>query len=168
MPFNFPSLPELENEEELSRLYVSSTSNWVVPHVVMVGQSPARAKSVTNRMEFLLVDKGVTTFVCLQSEVLPQTENGIDLGGIQDGNEADILPSYADAACSVKGVSEVPKFVYFGIRDYDVAESLEGLDILIDNLLKRINDGEVLYVHCKGGEIFLIILISQGLLFLCC
>ena len=152
MPFNPPTLPQLDNDEEMKKHFVSPTANWVIPDAVMAGESPARASSVPDRMKSLRADFGVTTFVCLQSEVPPQTADGADFGGTKDGDEADKLPSYASAARDVEGVDAEPQFVYYGIRDEEEAESLEALDVLIEDLLKRINNGEVLYVHCKGGK----------------
>ncbi len=150
MPLDIPPLPQLDNDEEMKELFISPSANWVIPGVLIAGASPARSASVPDTMKDLRVGAGVTTFVCLQSEVPPQTEDGTDFGGTKDGNEADKLPSYAAAAREVDGVPE-PKFVYYGIRDEEEAESVEVLHTLIDDLLKRIKDEEVLYVHCKGG-----------------
>jgi hypothetical protein len=151
MIFSPPNLISLNNDEEMKQNhYFSPTANWVIPGSVMAGQSPARASSVSEMMQSLRVDAGVTTFVCLQSEVLPQSEDGIDFGGTKDGNEVDKMPSYAEAARQIENVTE-PKFVYYGIRDEEKAQSLEVLHILIDNLVKRVENGEVLYIHCKGG-----------------
>ena len=150
MSVSLPDLVPLSDEHEMMRHFFSPTANWVIPGAVMAGQSPARASSVPKIMEALRVEAGVTTFVCLQSEVPPQSEDGKNFGGTVDGNEASELPSYAEAARQIENVPE-PKFVYYGIRDEEEAESLEILDILTNDLLKRVEDGEVLYIHCKGG-----------------
>lgn len=138
------------NEEEMKTHFLSATANWVIPQSLIAGQSPARASSVEEEMIFLRKEANVSTFVCLQSEVPPQTSDGVDFGGTKDENEADILPSYAEEARQVENVTK-PKFVYYGIRDEEEAESLEVLHTLINDLVKRIQEGEVLYVHCKGG-----------------
>jgi len=147
-----PELIPLENDKELVKQhYFSRSANWVVPGKVMAGESPARV-SVKDSMESVRIEGGVTTFVCLQAEVEPQTNDYscTDYGGVKDGDEADILPSYADAARSVEDVPE-PKFVYYGIRDEEEATSLQELNVLVEDLLGRIKSGEVLYIHCKGG-----------------
>ena len=143
-----------DNEEELKTHFLSATANWVIPQTLIAGQSPARSSSVQEEMVFLRKEAGVTTFVCLQSEVPPQTADGVDFGGTKDENEADKLPSYAEEARRVENDTE-PKFVYYGIRDEEEAESLEVLDTLINDLVKRIEEGEVLYVHCKGGMLLI-------------
>jgi hypothetical protein len=140
----------LDNEEELKIHFFSDNANWVVPGVIMAGKSPALASSVEEIMKSLRSDAGVTTFVCLQAEALPQTEDGTDFGGIKDGNEVKNLPSYAEVARSVENAPE-PNFVYYGIRDEAEAESLEKLGELINDLKRRVEQGEVLYIHCKGG-----------------
>jgi protein tyrosine/serine phosphatase len=62
------------------------------------------------------------------------------------------MPSYANIATQVDPVSE-PKFVYYGMKDDDIASSLDELRALIKNLVKRVQeDGEILYIHCKGGS----------------
>ena len=144
------SIAPLDNEEEMNIHFFSATANWVVPGAIMAGQTPALASSVEETMKSLRNDAGITTFVCLQAEVLPQTEDGTDFGGIKDGNEVEKLPSYADVARSIENVPE-PKFVYYGIRDEAEAESLEKLCELINDLKERVEQGEVLYIHCKAG-----------------
>ncbi len=146
-----PELIPLENDEELVKQhYFSPSANWVIPGMVMAGESLSKI-SVKDSMHSVRVEGGVTTFVCLQAEVGPQSEqNSVDYGGVKDGNEIDDLPSYADAA-QIEGVPE-PKFVYYGIRDEEEAQSLEELNVLVEDLLGRIRSGEVLYIHCKGGE----------------
>lgn len=152
-----PDLISLEDQDALKAShFFSSTANWVIPGAVMAGQSPARADDVATNMQTLRVDGGITTFVCLQAEVDPQVEtsegatNSVDFGGVKEGHEVDVMPSYASVASGVKGVDS-PKFVYYGIRDEEQAESVEKLHTLIKDLMKRVNGGEVLYVHCKGG-----------------
>ncbi len=151
-----PELIPLDNEKELVKQhYFSPSANWVIPGMVMAGESLSKI-SVKDSMYSVRVEGGVTTFVCLQAEVGPQSENdytysSIDYGGVKDGDEIGDLPSYADAARVVEGVPE-PKFVYYGIRDEEEAQSLQELNVLVEDLLGRIRSGEVLYIHCKGGE----------------
>lgn len=146
-----PPLTALGDEVSLQKHYVSEKSNWLVPGVVMMGQSPARDADIGGLMSTLLTNKKVTTFVCLQSEVPPQSDDTVLFGGVVEGNQADSMPSYASAAIAADSTIE-PKFVHYGIKDDETAQSVDDLFALCSNLTTRINNGgEVLYVHCKGG-----------------
>jgi hypothetical protein len=151
---SLPCLTSLTDEAAMDQFFFSDTANWVIPGIILVGESPASACSMKARMETLRIKGNVTTFVCLQSEVLPQSEDSVIFGGYQDGCKKDILPSYAKAAYQTidEKVNSKIKFVYYGIRDMQRAKSLEELDTLINDLLKRVEDGEVLYIHCMGGK----------------
>jgi hypothetical protein len=146
------STPTLLNDEvSMEKHLFSSTANWVVPRAVLAGASPARASEGPEKyLEKLINDAKVTTFVCLQSEVNP-VDNAANFGGVNEGNEADKMPSYADAAIQVDPASP-PKFVYFGIKDDETASSMEELQALIADLTQRVHEGQVLYIHCKGGS----------------
>ena len=93
----------------------------------------------------------MSTFVCLQSELPPQDASWPDGGvGGQSNNAPDtqtapFLP-YREAAGSDAS------FLYFGIPDLSVAESLERLDDLVADLAGRVGRGEGLYLHCWGGR----------------
>jgi len=146
------STPTLLNHDvSMQKHFFSSTANWVVPRAVMAGASPARASEGPEKyLEKLINDAKITTFVCLQSEVNP-VDNAANFGGVNEGNEADEMPSYADAAIQVDPASP-PKFVYFGIKDDETASSMEELQALIADLTQRVQEGQVLYIHCKGGS----------------
>jgi len=162
----------IDNEKEMIQShFFSATANWVIPNKLMAGESPSNPTNVRetkDAMFALRLDGKITTFVCLQAEVPPQTsdEDCVDFGGVklscsQHGEVVPtgqanktvkiILPSYADMARNVPNVPR-PKFVYYGIKDDGVVESLEGLDVLIQDLVKRVEDGEVLYIHCTAGR----------------
>ena len=93
----------------------------------------------------------MSTFVCLQSELPPQDASWPD-GGVggqsnnaPDAQTAPFLP-YREAAGSDAS------FLYFGIPDLSVAESLKRLDDLVADLAGRVARGEGLYLHCWGGR----------------
>jgi protein-tyrosine phosphatase len=145
-----PELPDVNDEGATKVVNFSEQANWVVPGFVMAGKSPAREKDVKGYIEKLVQKGKVTTYVCLQSEVIPQSEDTADMGGVQVGNEVKKLPSYAPMA---KAVNPDAKFVYYGMRDDEAAPSEETLTLLIEDLADRVkNKGEVVYIHCKGGS----------------
>jgi hypothetical protein len=149
---SLPPLHSLDDNISMQKKhFYSENANWVVPGVVLAGGSPARANDIDAYVKDLSENANVTTYVCLQAEVVPQSEDAEDLGGIQIGNEVDQMPSYAEAVSQANPASE-PKFVYYGMKDDEIAPSDDSLRALIENISKRIEDGEVLYIHCKGGS----------------
>ena len=147
MANDLPTLEEMGDED----FYFSSTANWVVPRMVMVGESPYLASSMQERLQILCTDGGVTTFVCLQAEVPPQSHMWVDFGGTK--GKSEVVQSYAEVAHQIENVEfSKLRFVYYGVRDYEPARSLKELEILIEDLVKRCKDGEILYIHCKGGK----------------
>jgi len=93
--------------------------------------------------------------VCLQAECPPQDESCGSCGGSDDWRTDPMnFKPYRDdviaAAADSKG--PLPTFVHYGIRDFDVAESIKSLSLLIDDLVGRVAKGETLYVHCWGGK----------------
>ncbi|KAL3938105.1 MAG: hypothetical protein SGBAC_006911 [Bacillariaceae sp.] len=145
-----PQLPDVNDEGAMKGANFSEQANWVVPGFVMAGKSPAREKDVNGYVENLVQTGKVTSYVCLQSEVVPQSEDTVDMGGIQVGNEVKELPSYAPMA---KAANPTAKFVYYGMRDDEAAPSEESLTLLIEEVTDRVkNKGEVVYIHCKGGS----------------
>jgi hypothetical protein len=148
---SLPSLTLLDDTKSTQNHFFSEQANWVVPGVVMAGQSPAQAKDVKAYIKDLSTRAKITTYVCLQCEVVPQSSDTEDLGGIQIGNDSDILPSYANTVSQVNPAAE-PKFVYYGMKDDEIAPSDEGLQSLVENLSNRVHAGEILYIHCKGGS----------------
>ena len=151
IPFKLPPLPSLDNKNDMKKMFFSSTENWIIPGLVLGGESPSKAPSITERVQRLRFQGNVTTFVCLQAEVSPHS-SAVHLGGIEDGNETSMLPSYADIARQqAVGMKGKPKFIYYGIRDEQIASSVQDLRYVVDELVKRLKDGEVLFIHCKGG-----------------
>ena len=154
------ALPRLHSlsEPTLASLHsFSSTANWLIPKRVMCGRypgsCPSRPTSASVVRERLAAIRaaGMSTFVCLQSELPPQDASWPD-GGVggqsnnaPDAQTAPFLP-YREAAGSDAS------FLYFGIPDLSVAESLKRLDDLVADLAGRVGRGEGLYLHCWGGR----------------
>lgn len=147
--FALPKLPELDDDLKLQKHFYSEEANWIIPGMILAGKSPAKSKNVDAYVKDLFVNAKVTTYVCLQSEVVPQSEEAEDLGGEQIGNEVDQLPSYAEA---VSNVNPVSKFVYYGMKDDEIAPSEDSLRALVENISQKVKKGETIYVHCKGGS----------------
>eukprot|EP00553_Chaetoceros_curvisetus_P005105 CAMPEP_0204613670 /NCGR_PEP_ID=MMETSP0717-20131115/1589_1 /ASSEMBLY_ACC=CAM_ASM_000666 /TAXON_ID=230516 /ORGANISM="Chaetoceros curvisetus" /LENGTH=192 /DNA_ID=CAMNT_0051626161 /DNA_START=167 /DNA_END=745 /DNA_ORIENTATION=+ len=124
----------------------------------MQGRNPTSGRgSATTRINSIVNEGGCCTFVCLQAESPPQDESCGSCGGSDDWKTNPMnFNSYRDdviaAAASIDGEGPTPMFVHYGIRDFDVAESIESLSLFIDNLVSRVGQGERLYVHCWGGK----------------
>lgn len=152
-------------------------SNWLVPGKVMQGEHPLNdccdsatdtsdSISRPSRIFSILEKAGCRTFVCLQAESAPCVYDSNDtstvfLGGFQDWKtNSSLLKPYKNQV--VSAVYELvkksgksffnPSFIHYGIRDFDVVDSLEGLSKLIDHLGRRVREGEILYIHCLGGK----------------
>eukprot|EP00980_Cylindrotheca_fusiformis_P024578 scaffold12116_cov125-Cylindrotheca_fusiformis.AAC.5 len=128
--------------------FFTEQAHWVVPGLILAGQSPAQAKDdVEGYIQDLTARAKITTYVCLQSEVQPQPND------TQDGYEVleEALPTtYGHVATKVNPAA---KFVYYGMKDDEIAPSDESLQTLIANLTTRVQTrGEILYIHCKGGS----------------
>ena len=76
---------------------------------------------------------GITTFVCLQSELQPQDMCTADEPA--PGFRSYVADTGTDA-----------RFVHFGIPDREPAASLEALDSLVRDLAARVRGGEALYI----------------------
>jgi hypothetical protein len=159
-----PPLPDLDDFESLSKSHrFGDYSNWLIPGKIMQGRNPTSGRgSAANRINTIVGEGGCRTFVCLQAEACPQdeTEAGV-IGGVEDWKTApmkfdsykeDVIAAVDDAVGNDGASSSSPAFLHYGIRDFDVADSLEGLSVLIDNLAERVRAGEILYSHCWGGK----------------
>lgn len=110
----------------------SSRSNWVVPERVLCGDQPYTLDKPEGRAGVAAC--GVTTIVCLRTKA----------------EMASGKNSYISAMTKLIGKAAV-KFVSFPIVDQTVAND-ELVTDFIQQLLQRIDRGEVLYVHCHGGH----------------
>ena len=98
-------------------------------------------------------DAGCRTFVCLQSEIPPQTHQALMMGAYTDWKKKSslkMLPSYYYHVAKALP-DETPQYIHYGMRDESEVHSLDDLKALMDELKRRINLGEVLYIHCNDG-----------------
>ena len=144
----------LHDEEALKAHYFSTYANWLIPNKVMVGENPASVKSsIRKRIKALCKRAGCTTFVCLQSEIPPQTHQALMMGGYTDWKKnasLKMLPSYYYHVAKA-APNETPNYIHYGMRDESEVHSLNDLKALMEELKGRINLGEVLYIHCDDG-----------------
>jgi len=149
-----PPLTLLHNEEALRAHYFSTYANWLIPNKVMIGENPASVKSsIRKRIKALCKRAGCTTFVCLQSEIPPQTHQALMMGGYTDWKKnasLKMLPSYYYHVAKAVP-NETPNYIHYGMRDESEVHSLNDLKALMEELKGRINLGEVLYIHCDDG-----------------
>ena len=61
-----------------------------------------------------------------------------------------MLPSYYYHVAKALP-DETPQYIHYGMRDESEVHSLDDLKALMDELKRRINLGEVLYIHCNDG-----------------
>ena len=148
----------LNNEDELKSHFFSPQANWLIPNLVLVGESPSWKKNTAQYLQAVREDAGCGTFVCLQSEVPPQSDDATSFGGFDDWRTAEganETPDYGNAAASVKindKLAPKPSFLHYGLKDEAGSFSIESLDSLVTELAKRLEGGEILYIHCKGGK----------------
>lgn len=151
---NLPPLTCIQDEEGMKAHFFSSYASWLVPNRIMVGESPAVKKDCTRERIQSLCNAGCRTFVCLQSEVPPQTSEAMIIGGFEDWKKDSLLiklPSYYYYTATALP-DENPAYVHYGMRGEGHVDSLDSLNLLIENLKSRIYSGEVLYIHCDEGN----------------
>ena len=150
---HLPALPPLGEAAANVDVYRGPTdeSNWVVPGRLMVGAYPASLdQELHERQISSILELGIRTFVCLQREY--------------DGNATEeqwrtgqrIRPYIHDAAAMLgrhaeSGKREEVKFVHCPIVDCDTTAD-EIIVELATNLLRRLDVGETIYLHCWGGH----------------
>jgi hypothetical protein len=153
------SLPALTNLDDALAMRhnheFSATANWVVPGLILQGRNPDSGRgSSEERMRKIREEGKVTTFVCLQAEIPPQTaDDSVAIpGGSEAYKEGFLMPGFTNYADEAVKFDPKPKFVHYGIRDMQTAETLDGLKVLTTDLCERIKTGQVLYLHCWGGK----------------
>mmetsp|Transcript_93304 Transcript_93304/g.301840 ORF Transcript_93304/g.301840 Transcript_93304/m.301840 type:complete len:337 (+) Transcript_93304:84-1094(+) len=137
-------------------------ANWLLPGQLVAGRYPfvdpvycRSHQQGEEQLRLLLGPAGVTTFVCLQEE-LPEQEDAVawpSVGIPADGFLGGTFQPYATVAKALAvnyGNSGV-KFLRAPMPDLGIPP--EGLlERLIPELERRLNAGEVLYLHCWGGR----------------
>jgi len=153
-----PALPVLSNLSALSALRWSTTANWLVPGHIMLGRYPGSepkrpVDAATQRLRVvdLRIQGNVSTFVSLQKEV-PRQDSATTWGfqGTVPYRRG-FVPYYRDIVKSVPA-AQPGQVKHFGIVDRQPAPSITALDNLIEDLAQRVSRGEVLYIHCWGGQ----------------
>jgi len=155
--YDFDALDE--EESIIYDTYVGPTpeSNWLIPSRIMVGAFPASEDdNETDELISSLLFSRVSTFVCLQQEYQVHVTE-------QDWREGRALRPYfkdaksiaekfqgtiyADIVCPPTGL----RFIHFPIVDCSISDDTYILKLCID-LVRRISQGEILYIHCWGGH----------------
>lgn len=152
LAISLPSLVELTSTDAVtaSVRFEAGFSHWLVPQHVMLGRYPGSdpkrpisEDAQRKRLSRLRKSAGISTFVGLQLELLPQ-DTGRD-PPVPAGSDLQFRSYYRDA-----GGADA-KFVHFPIKDMSTAPTLEALDRLVVDLAQRVESGEILYIHCHGG-----------------
>ena len=151
-----PSPISLSSSKDLSNQhFFSEQANWLIPNHVLVGEAPIEP---SHRHAIRHVAK-CTIQVCLQAEAVFPLSSVVEyesLGGYRDIPEVPVMPQdvdlmqKSDENDTAKDLLE--KIFHYGIRDMDVAASLSSLEELVQRLVKEMENGEVLYIHCKAGK----------------
>jgi alanine transaminase len=148
--------------------------NWILPGRIMVGQYPGQVpevpgpseSEVQNHLSAVLLDAGVTCFVCLQSELpcqndwdawaefdgqvylYPHSRRNFPRPFVQYAPIAErILQSQAGNATPITGT-----YLHWPIEDLSTPQNSisELLGMLLTKLLEH--DKSCLYIHCWGGR----------------
>jgi len=129
-------------------------SNWVMHGRMLVGAYPGAVDDRTNTDVLLrILELGVTTFVCLQSEY---QHRGVTREDWETGRK--LRPYIYDAVrllprcrwpadCCAAKPTEGLHFLHFPIVDCSTANDTRVLELAHD-LVGRLAAGENLYVHC--------------------
>ena len=108
----------------------TDNSNWLVPGHLIIGAKPTVVGAQA------LMAAGVTTFCSLVGEW---------------SSEHYREREYPAGLAASSGGATLPTFLHFGIEDFDAPQPDE-LETLVLELRRRLLDGEVIYVHCRGGH----------------
>lgn len=132
----------------------SEHANWLIPGRLMLGRypfvSPVYCPSLSDGHAQLrsLLEVGINTFVCLQSELPPQDAPWPSQGIAVPGFQGAFQP-YGAAAC--EGAEEELRFLHSPIADLGTP-GLAELSALVRDLKQRILRDEKIYLHCWGGR----------------
>ncbi|KAL3801368.1 hypothetical protein HJC23_006978 [Cyclotella cryptica] len=149
-----PPLPPLTIDQlSLTKSHgFNNKAHWVIPNVLMQGAHPSTADDL---IPSLVQNAKCTTFLSLQAEVAPQ-QSAILIGeGYRDWSiDSKNVPSYSQQVRSVAKEFRLrdPIFLHYGIRDCQPAKSIEDFIQLVAEMIRRIQSGEIIYLHCMGGK----------------
>jgi len=145
-------------------------SNWVIPGRVLAGAYPLvwdknKPGSRINSKDLLkIMDQGVNTFVCLQSEYVHEQTPSCEI------TRSYIYPYIFEAQklCRSKNLNRDLQFLHLPIRDLQCTIDEDCLDmaLYLSHLLLT-SPTSTLYVHCWGGHgrTGIIIALMLGLLY---
>ncbi|CAE6972203.1 unnamed protein product [Symbiodinium sp. CCMP2592] len=135
----------------------SEHANWLLPGHLMIGRypylNPVYCTSQREAVEQLhgLLKVGITTFVCLQTEIPPQ------VGPASEEWPADGVPvtgfpgRFLPYAAKAQSLMPDLQFMHCPIQDLSTPRSRE-LSELVGELMQRMEANEVIYLHCWGGR----------------
>ena len=157
-----PSLP-ISTDDIRSTHSFSSTAHWVIPNVLIQGARPgfgmdaSDTAQLINQVRQIVNDGECCTFLCAQAECTPE-EGSILLdngnGGDRKSKPKDVLQYANHVKSVVEETDEVggqPQFLYYGIIGMQTAQSAASLSNAVHDIAKRIQSGEIMYIHCGGG-----------------
>jgi len=117
-------------------------SNWLVPGHLIIGTKPTVADAQA------LMGAGVNTFCSLIGEWSPARYHEREY----PAELAATRTPQGRAGGDGLGLATVDAmFLHFGIADFDAPQPAE-LETLVLELRRRLLDGEVIYLHCRGGH----------------
>jgi len=136
-------------------------TNWVIPGMLLVGGYPvANTRKETTALLTTLLKQGINTFVNLAEEYAelgPYFDEVRAIVRTSDTGtyEAQAESGYIDVDVDT-GTHSIAKegeltFVHFPIFDSRVVEDSRTLTLAL-NLVKAIQRGERVYMHCKKGD----------------
>jgi len=142
------SFPPLEKYEDLTmNNYVGPTgeSNWVIRNFLIAGAFPAaKSDDDTNALLNKILDANIDTFVCLQAEYNNNTY----------GSQYICRPYYEDILKIFKNKGKDPSSIIFEhcpIVDCKITND-ETVIILAKKIVKMMEEGRKIYLHCWGGH----------------
>ena len=130
-------------------------SNWLVKDQIIVGAYPGSINDEYHERSLTaILNAGVSTFVCLQRELLPNATDEEWRSG------RTLRPYHKDLVGIAKRMrrhraghvdQKSIRFVYFPITDQAVVRDADAV-LLIKELMAEIVKGRKLYIHCHGGH----------------
>jgi len=175
MKDQLPKLVDLAEKSEIAnKHFFSPEANWLVPGRILVGRYPANDPYIVCspdeqylKIEKIVLEGRVTTFICLQAELPPQTKDSEGMlswvnGEIPSGHTrlGGVFTRYMPDAVKVfeskkrDGLFPAAKkldFVHMPIPDLSPAKSISLLQTYVQEVLRRVSNQEIVYLHCWGG-----------------
>ena len=142
-PFDVAALPDVATMPPAP----TATSNWLVPHRLLVGEKPRRADLP------LLAAAGIDTLVCLIGEYRTVRPYLDELG--LPASAADSAAAAARGTAAARGAAPgggaAPAVLFFPVLDFEAAPAAAHAP-LVRALAGRLAAGGRLLIHCRGGH----------------